>query len=91
MPEEEIPIIDEITHRVYQAISFGDQSIYKKLNPATNPKKDLGYDSLDMVEVAMYLEDEFSIRIPEEDIRPLAKVGDYIDYIKDILTKIGNK
>ncbi len=42
---------------------------------------DLGADSLDVVELVMALEEEFSIDIPDDDVAALKTVGDVITYI----------
>lgn len=42
---------------------------------------DLGADSLDIVELVMAFEEEFSIEIPDEDAEKIAKVKDAVDYI----------
>jgi acyl carrier protein len=44
-------------------------------------EQDLGADSLDLVEVVMDLEDEFGLKIPDEDARELTTVGKAIDYV----------
>ena len=46
-------------------------------------KEDLGADSLDLFELVMALEDEYSIEIPSEDLQNLLTVGDVMDYLKD--------
>jgi acyl carrier protein len=46
---------------------------------------DLGADSLDIVELIMALEDEYSIEIPDEDAEKMETVGDAIKYIEDRL------
>ncbi|MCX6558792.1 MAG: acyl carrier protein [Candidatus Aminicenantes bacterium] len=43
--------------------------------------EDLGADSLDQVELIMALEDEFSLKIPEEDAEKLLTVGSAVDYV----------
>ena len=43
---------------------------------------DLKADSLDIVELVMALEDEFDIKIPDEDYDKIATVGDVIEYIE---------
>jgi acyl carrier protein len=43
--------------------------------------EDLGADSLDQVELIMALEDEFSLKIPEEDAEKLMTVGSAVDYV----------
>lgn len=44
---------------------------------------DLGADSLDIVELVMALEEEFSIEIPDEDAEQITTVGEVITYIKN--------
>lgn len=46
-------------------------------------KEDLGADSLDLFELVMVLEDEYSVEIPAEDLQTMTKVGDVINYLKD--------
>ncbi len=50
---------------------------------------DLGADSLDLVELIMSLEEEFSnssrkIEIPDEDAEKILTVQDAVDYIRDL-------
>ena len=40
-------------------------------------------DSLDLFELVMALEDEYSVEIPAEDLQNLATVGDVMKYLKD--------
>lgn len=44
---------------------------------------DLGADSLDVVDLVMALEDEFSVEIPEDEVENIKTVGDIIKYIED--------
>lgn len=45
--------------------------------------KDLGADSLDVVEMLMSLEEEFSITVPEEDAVNIKTVGDIVKLIDE--------
>jgi acyl carrier protein len=45
-------------------------------------KDDLGADSLDMVELVMKLEDEFSLKIPEGELLTIVTVEDIADFIQ---------
>lgn len=45
-------------------------------------KEDLGADSLDLFELVMALEDEYSVEIPSEDLEKLLSVQDVMDYLK---------
>lgn len=46
-------------------------------------KEDLGADSLDLFELVMALEDEYSVEIPSEDLESLITVGDVVNYLKE--------
>lgn len=43
--------------------------------------EDLGCDSLDLIELVMAYEDEFNLRIPDEDAERFVNVSDVINYI----------
>ena len=48
----------------------------------TSFKEDLGADSLDLFELVMALEDEYSVESPSEELQDLTTVGAVIDYLK---------
>jgi len=57
--------------------------------PAARFVDDLGADSLDLVELMMSLEEEFSnpslkIEIPDEDAEKIVTIQDAVDYLKDL-------
>ena len=61
----------------------------KEVTPQASFVDDLGADSLDLVELIMALEEEFSnssrkIEIPDEDAEKLVTVQNAIDYLKDL-------
>jgi acyl carrier protein len=56
--------------------------------PSASFVDDLGADSLDLVELIMSLEEEFSqggskVEIPDEDAEKIVTVQDAIDYLRD--------
>jgi acyl carrier protein len=51
--------------------------------PAASFIDDLGADSLDIVELVMQIEKEFSIQIPDEDAEKISTVQDAIDYLSN--------
>ena len=53
-----------------------------EITEATSFKDDLGADSLDLFELVMALEDEYSVEIPSEELQDLTTVGAVIDYLK---------
>jgi acyl carrier protein len=57
--------------------------------PSANFVEDLGADSLDLVELIMAIEEEFStpshkVTIPDEDADKLVTVQDAIDYLENL-------
>ena len=57
--------------------------------PSASFVDDLGADSLDLVELIMSLEEEFSnpsqrVEIPDEDAEKIVTVQDAIDYLRDL-------
>ena len=48
-----------------------------------NFNNDLGADSLDTVELVMKFEEEFEIKIPDEDAEKIQKVSDAVKYISE--------
>ena len=52
------------------------------ITEATSFKDDLGADSLDLFELVMALEDEYSVEIPADGLQQMATVGDVINYLK---------
>ncbi len=47
--------------------------------------EDVGADSLDLVDLVMALEDEFGIKVDEEDTESLRSIEDVVDYIYEKL------
>lgn len=55
----------------------------EKITADSKFKEDLGADSLDLFELVMALEDEYSVEIPADDLQKMATVGDVIEYLKE--------
>ncbi len=49
--------------------------------------EDLGADSLDTVELVMAFEEEFSVKVPDEDAEKFQTVGGVVKYIEGKLAK----
>ncbi len=52
-----------------------------ELTRATHFRDDLNFDSLDLVELTMSLEESFGIAIPDSDGETLQTVGHVVDYV----------
>lgn len=53
------------------------------ITESTSITDDLGADSLDVVDLVMAIEDEFSIEIPEDQVESIKTIGDIVKYIED--------
>lgn len=63
------------------------KQLNKPVSEITDEKevvKDLGADSLDVMEMLMNLEEEFNITVPEEDAMGIKTVGDIVNLIEKI-------
>lgn len=77
--EVEMASIDEkVKHIIVEQLGV-DQA---EVKPEAKFVDDLGADSLDVVELVMALEEEFSLEISDEDAEKLQTVQQAIDYIK---------
>lgn len=55
----------------------------EKVKKESEIMTDLGADSLDVVDVVQVLEEEFNVKVPNEDIEKLKTVEDIANYIAD--------
>ena len=72
-------MLDEIRRILSEQFNCDQESI----NEETNFKDDLGADSLDLFELLMALEEEYSIEFPAEELTDINTVGDVMNYLKD--------
>ena len=54
-----------------------------EITAETSFMEDLHADSLDLFELAMALEEEFSVEIPSEDLEQITTVGDAMKYLEE--------
>lgn len=52
------------------------------ITPEARLKKDLGIDSLDVVDIVAFVEKNFSLKIKPEEIYEMATFGQFCDYIE---------
>lgn len=69
-----------------QVIEIIKEQLHLKTDFDLNAKfEDLGADSLDVVEIAMTLEDKFDIEITEDDAEHIKSVNDIITVLEKII------
>jgi len=73
---------DELEKKVFELISNAAAVTADRVKPESKIEDDLGIDSIDTVELALFLEDEFDIEINDEDFNKIKTVQDVIDYMK---------
>ena len=52
--------------------------------PEARIKKDLGADSLDILQLLMRIEDRYGITIPDEELATFDTVGDVVAYLEKV-------
>ncbi|MDK2785589.1 acyl carrier protein [Thermotoga neapolitana DSM 4359] len=52
---------------------------------------ELGFDSLDVIDLVMFFEDEFAIRIEDEELESLRRVKDLIDIVSRKLEEVNDE
>lgn len=55
-----------------------------KITPDAEVVKDLGADSLDIVELMMSLEDEYGVTLPEGKVESIKTVQDIVDMLEEL-------
>ena len=55
-----------------------------KITPEAEVVKDLGADSLDVVELMMALEDEYGVTLPESEVENVKTVQDIVDMMSTL-------
>lgn len=68
--------------RVRKIIADRLQVDAESVTPSASFVEDLGADSLDLVELVMAFEEEFSVEIPDQDAENMKTVGSAIDYLR---------
>jgi acyl carrier protein len=68
---------EKVKHIIVEQLGVDEEEV----KPGASFVDDLGADSLDVVELVMALEEEFSLEISDEDAEKLSTVQHAIDYI----------
>ncbi len=71
-------VIDDVIGVIEKTLKDVDVSA---VTLETSFEKDLGADSLDLVELIMELEEHYDLTIPDEDAQKITTVGEAVSYI----------
>ncbi len=69
--------------KVIETIAEQLNASVAEITEETRFKEDLGADSLDLFELIMALEDEYSIEIPQDELEGLKTVGSVVEFLKE--------
>ena len=82
MSREAVESIEDAVKSIIVAELRVDRS---QLGPATHLMRDLGADSLDALNIALRLEEQFKIKIPDDAIPKFLTVGDIVHGVNEHL------
>jgi acyl carrier protein len=73
---------DELFERLRAVLCDELDIPMEKLTPTSSLIEDLGADSLDLVSVAMEVEEKFAVEIGERELLKMKTVGDVLDHLR---------
>ena len=77
MAKEEI--LDKLKELVVDQLGVEEDEVTME----ATMQDDLGADSLDLVDLVMSVEEEFGVKVADEDLENIKTVGDIVNYIEE--------
>lgn len=78
--------IKDVLMQVLQDTLWVDMEVAQ--NPQSSFRGDLGFDSLDQIEICLLLEKRLDISIPDKEADNVKTVGDVIDLLDRTINKV---
>ena len=72
-------VLDQVKQILVQQLGVDEGQV----TPEASFQDDLDADSLDLVELIMELEDQFGVKIPDEEAQGIKTVNQAVDYIME--------
>ena len=79
---------DCIFKKLQNFITERNDILPSRVKPESRLKRDLGMDSLDIVEAVLEIEKEFQCSIPDEELETLKTVNDIVDAVYNQKTSL---
>ena len=73
-------MFDKIKEIIVEQLNIDDGAF---INLDTNIQEDLDADSLDAVEIIMNIEEEFDIKVDDDELENIKTIGDIVKYIEN--------
>lgn len=73
---------DKIAHIIAEKLKIDASAIKPE-----STLKDLGADSLDLVEIIMKIEEQFDVEIDDEKAEHMKNIGEVVEYVNSVRSK----
>ena len=73
-------MFDKIKEIIVEQLNIDEGAF---INLDTNLQEDLDADSLDAVEIIMNIEEEFDIKVDDDELENIKTIGDIVKYIEN--------
>ncbi len=77
---------ETLSRRVFELVSSQMDKPIEEISLDSHFVADLGYDSLDLVEFTMLVEEEFDIVVPDEESETIDTVRDAVQAIQKLIS-----
>jgi acyl carrier protein len=81
-----MPDREAIRHTLIELLEADTGEKHPNLDDAVNMREELGLDSVDVVSIVSQVERRYRIRLTQQDLEKLIRVGEFLDLIQEKLT-----